>query len=169
MTRIVPPSARSGRGASAERGFLVIAAIFLVVVLAALVAYLATVSKTAHVASIADLESARSFQAARGGIEWAAYQILRPPGTFCSGGSGENNVSYAGTTLADYIATVRCTSVSYTDGAATVRIYQVTSNACNVPATSGCPGALAQCCGNTFANTKSPVYVERELKITIAN
>ncbi|HEY6825064.1 MAG TPA: hypothetical protein VI195_11525 [Steroidobacteraceae bacterium] len=150
-----------------QRGFLVIAAVFLLVVLAGLVGYLMTVSTTSQAASAADANSARAYQAARGGIEWATYQVLRNSGgsfvtTTCTGGAPTKvNVNF-GSTLSSFTATVTCSRVpSITEGGASVTVYTIVSNACNelVGSPSACP--------NT--STVSSTYVERQLSITLTN
>lgn len=143
----------------AQRGFLIIAAVFLLVVVGGLVAYLTTVSTTSQAASAADLSSARAYQAARAGAEWAAFQILQNPAgafkTSCDGGSATNTLTFSAT-LSAFQAKVDCTGASFTEGAATVRTYAIKSNACNEPA---CPSTA----------TTSSTYVEREVGLTIAN
>lgn len=147
-----------------QRGFLIIAAVFLVVVLGGLAVYLAAVSRTSQAASAADLQAARAYQAARAGIEWAAYQILRDPagGTFkpaCDGGSATRSLTFS-STLADFAATVTCTSTgaSLTEDGTPVVSYKIESNGCNVPTGGGaCPNAAAL----------SATYVERELRLTL--
>ena len=148
-----------------QRGFLIIAAVFLLVVLTGLVAYLMAVSTTSQAASAADFNSARAYQAARAGMEWGAYQILRDPGggTFkatCESGTATKNLTF-GSTLAAFTATVTCTSASLTEGASTVKSYKIESNGCNEPTGAGpsCPNAT----------TASSTYVEREVRLTIAN
>ena len=147
-----------------ERGFLIIAAVFLLVVLAGLVAYLMTVSTTSQAASAADFNSARAYQAARAGAEWGAYQILRNPGggTFKPGCEPSGPVTFNltfGSTLSAYTATVTCTSVSFAEGASTVRAYRIVSNGCNEPTGAGpsCPNAA----------TASGTYVDREVTLAI--
>ena len=54
-----------------QRGFAAIAAIFLVVVLAALGAFMVTFSNTAQLTSAQDVQGSRAYWAARGGLEWA--------------------------------------------------------------------------------------------------
>lgn len=149
-----------------ERGFLIIAAVFLLVVLAGLVAYLMTVSTTSQAASAADFNSARAYQAARAGVEWAAFKLLQVPGdtftTTCNGGSSTSDRTFP-STLAGYTATVTCTSVSLTEGAATgptaVKAYRIVSNACNRPSGTSCPNA-----GETSAT-----YVERQVTLMLTN
>jgi MSHA biogenesis protein MshP len=148
-----------------QRGFLIIAGVFLVVVLAGLVVYLSSISTTSQAASAADMNSARAYQAARAGIEWGAYQILRNAGgafdTSCNSGT-PTNLTLTGT-LAPFTASVTCTRDNLTEGASTggtaVKSYRVVSNGCNEPASGACPNAA----------TVSSTYVERELRLTIAN
>jgi MSHA biogenesis protein MshP len=147
------------------RGFLIIAAVFLIVVLAGLVAYLMSVSTTSQAASVADINSARAYQAARTGIEWAAYQVLRDPGggTFrsaCAAGTATRNQTYGGQ-LAGFTATITCTGTGpITEGATTtLTVFTIVSNACNEPSGSACPNAA----------TTSTTYVERQLTVTLTN
>ena len=139
-----------------QRGFLVIAGVFLLVVLAGLAAYLATVSTTSQAASAADLNAARAYQAARAGIEWGAFQIRRNPGgafaTACNAGATSAPLAF-GSTLSSFAATISCTSASLDEGGATIRAYRIVSNGCNQPP---CPSASA-----------SSTYVERELQLSV--
>lgn len=147
-----------------QSGFLVIAGVFLLVVLAGLVAYLATVSSTQQAASAADLQSVRAYQAARAGADWAVYLLLRTPGgagtlkTDCEAGSTTKTLVPGGN-LSGFTVTVTCTSATYTEGASTVRTYGIVSNACNEP-------AAGPVCPNT---TASSTYVDREVSLTITN
>lgn len=144
---------RKTLAAQRQRGFLVIAAVFLLVVLAGLVAYLTSVSTTSQAASAADFNSARAYQAARAGIEWGAYQVLRVPAfaTACNGAPQTSTLN-----LGAFRATVTCTaSAAITEGASTTtRAYRIVSNGCN---TATCPGAV------------SATYAERELSLSITN
>ena len=62
----------------ATRGFVLPSAIFLLVVLAALAAFLVNISTTQNMTSAQDVQGARAYQAARAGIEWGLYQVLDP-------------------------------------------------------------------------------------------
>lgn len=152
---------RAQRG---QRGFLIIMAVFLIVVLAGLVAYMMTVSTTSQASSAADLNSARAYQAARAGTEWAAYLLLRTAGgagtlkTDCEPGPTTKTLA-PGSTLSDFTVTVTCSSATYTEGAASVRRYSITSNACNEPSAGACPNAA----------TTSSTYVDREVGLTLSN
>lgn len=149
-----------------QRGSLIIVGIFLLVVLAGLAVYLGNVSTTTQAASAADASTARAYQAARAGIEWATFQVLRnPAGSFaattCPGAASVNMPALA-STLSSYTVTVSCSrSGSLTEGASTtVFVYKFVANACNIPTVSpACPNAASL----------SSTYVERELSATLTN
>lgn len=148
---------RSIRAARRARGFLVIAAVFLLVVLAGLVAYLTTVSTTSQTASAADLNSSRAYQAARAGVEWGVFHILRDPagGTFKSGcEAGPTSVNLTlDSTLTSFLVKVDCSSASFTEGAESPKTYSIVATGCN---DTSCPSA-----------TTASTYVERQLSVTI--
>lgn len=115
----------------AARGFVLPTAIFLLVVLASLAVYMATLSRTSHVSGALDVHGARAYQAARAGIEWAAWQVNDPQGlqatpTPCP--ASPTSLTLAGT-LAGFAVRVECSRSLETDGAATVAVYRVVSTA----------------------------------------
>ena len=130
-----------------QRGFALMAALFIIVTLAAIGAYLLTVSTGQVAAGAQDEQAARAYQAARTGIEWAAYQVL--VNSSCAAGP-QNLPLQQG-----FIAQVTCTSIAAeNEGAAQVTSYTVTSTGCN-----------AGTCGS--ANTAA-TYVERQLQLTLS-
>ena len=54
------------------------AAIFLLVVLGAFLAYLMPISMNAQTTGALSVQGARAYEAARAGLEWATYQVLDP-------------------------------------------------------------------------------------------
>jgi MSHA biogenesis protein MshP len=123
----------------AESGFVLPTAIFLLVVLAALGGYMVSLSRTSHISSALDIQGGRAYQAARTGIEWAAWQVvdpqnLQPSPTPCP--ASPTALTLTGT-LAAFSVAVDCTRTLETDGADTVAIYQITSTA-----TSGVAGEI---------------------------
>ena len=126
------------------RGFTIVAAIFLLVVLAALGAFVLTVSSAQHMTSAQDLQGARAYQAARSGIEWGAFQALRN-----SSCAGSTPISPGGT-LSGFNVSVLCSSAgwSYSEAGNSVTLYQITATA-----SQGTPG--------------SATYVERQVQATI--
>lgn len=130
---------RERRRPSAESGFVLPSAIFLVVILAALGGYMVTLARTSHMSGALDIQGARAYQAARAGIEWVAWQVvdpqnLQPTPTPCPAAT---TVTFPGTTLAAFTVNVTCTRMLVMDGATQVAVYQVTSTA-----TSGLWGSV---------------------------
>lgn len=60
------------------KGFMLPMAIFLLVILSALVGYAMRLALLAHMGTIQDVQGANAYLAARAGVEWAAYQVLKP-------------------------------------------------------------------------------------------
>lgn len=103
----------------AQRGFAIISAIFLLVVLAGLGAAMMTFATAQHASSAMDVLGARAYQAARAGIEWGAYRALI--NNSCAASS---NVAL-GADLDDFTVTVQCSAT--TSGAITA--WELTSTA----------------------------------------
>ena len=64
---------------SLQRGFTIVSAIFILVVLAALGAFVVTVSTNQQIGSALDVQGTQAYQAARSGIEWGLYQVQATP------------------------------------------------------------------------------------------
>ncbi|MCX7175579.1 MAG: hypothetical protein NT159_16960 [Proteobacteria bacterium] len=107
-----------------QHGFSIVTAIFILVVLAALGAFIVTVSTNQAVGSALDVQGSRAYQAARSGIEWGVYQVQStaayrfgytaagvatyPNSRSCSTASG--SFVPAAPTLSGFTVTVSCTS-----------------------------------------------------------
>ena len=130
--------------ASAQRGFSLVTAIFLLVVIAALGTFAVTLSTTQQQAAAADVMGVRAYQAARAGIEWAAFGVSQTASGFQWAGCVPTTTFNAGTlggTLAPFKVTVTCPApASYVEGTATIWIYNVTSVA--TAGTVGSPGSV---------------------------
>ncbi|MGB9128174.1 MAG: hypothetical protein WCB97_00850 [Thiobacillus sp.] len=122
-----------------ESGFVLPTAIFLLVILAALATYMVSLSRTSHLSSALDIQGSRAYQAARAGIEWAAWQVVDPqtqPPISTTPCPADTTLTLTGT-LAAFKVDVTCIRTPATDGADAVAIYQVTSTA-----TSGAIGEV---------------------------
>ncbi len=135
-----------------QKGFSLVTAIFLLVVLGGLGAVMVTFFSAQQQSSALDVMGARAYQAARAGIEWGAYQVLQNPSVGPTTGTcfpaGPSRVLAAGTlagTLSGFEVNVLCSV--FPDNEATV--YHITANAKR--------GTAGQ-----------PDYVEREIQATIA-
>jgi MSHA biogenesis protein MshP len=130
-------------------GFAIFSAVFILVVLAALGAFILNISSGQQLGSTLDVQGARAYQAARAGIEWGLYQQMQG-GAACPAG----NFVPGAPTLAGFTVSVSCVAVADVQGGPTVRT--LTSTACSQPDVGVCP------------NTVNPgaLYVERRLTVT---
>lgn len=104
-----------------------------------------SMSSTQHLSHALDVMNARVRQAARIGIEWGVYQIVKTPvgvyATACNLGAGYPFPGAAAAIsqdltaingLADFTVTVACDSNPSQEGGDPVyRVYQITATACN--------------------------------------
>lgn len=134
---------------SGQRGFSIITAIFLIVVLAALGVFAVSMFRVQQMSAALDELGTRGYQAAQAGIDWGAWQVLRGPGN-CAAATG--NLALPGS-LSSFTASVACTSTTHTEAGNTVTIYQLTATACNQPAAGACPNPAP-----------GPDYVERQVQ-----
>jgi MSHA biogenesis protein MshP len=127
-----------------QHGFAAIAAIFLVVVLAALGGFMLTFSNTQQLNSAQDMQGTRAYWAARGGLEWAFAQIKANPSACPSSPPTSIN------TGADFSLSISCTQVGpYVEGdpASPRYIFYVSA-----VASSGTAGSLGYVERSVFAS-----------------
>ena len=135
----------------AGAGFALMAALFIIVTLAAIAAYLVTISTGQVAAASQDEQAARAYQAARAGIDWGAYGVLRNSPVSCP--ASQTIQLHQG--LQGFWVQVSCSQVgTEAEGASNVDIFLITATGCNRAA-----------CGP--ANTDA-TYVERQLQLTLA-
>lgn len=153
---------REAHSRTRAAGFTLVSAIFVLVVLAALGAALATAGMRQQLGSAAEIESARAFQSARAGLEWAAFQVLRNPAPPAAAPGCFTTTSFTLAGLAGFTVTVSCArtpaSGTVADGATALAFYQLVANACNAPSGGNCPAS----------GTPGTTYVERQLTWTVA-
>ena len=103
------------------RGFSLPTAIFLLVILALLGAFMVSLSTTQSITSAQDVLGSRAYRAARGGIEWALFN-LKPPATTCPAAS-------TALTIDGLSVTVACSVTAHDEGGTTRYVFLVTSTA----------------------------------------
>jgi len=148
-------------------GFILMAALFLIVTFAAIGLYLVTVATGTVEAATQGEQGARAYQAARTGIDWAAFQVLRnsdaPPasptdfGPTCRTSNSATQTLDLGTFGASggtFRSTVTCSRSTEVEGGTTIEIYVLTATACN--RSPACPG------------TPDSAYVERQLQLVLS-
>ncbi len=137
--------------AKPQQGFSLVSAIFLLVVIAALGAFSVTLSTGQHQGLAMDVMGGRAYQAARAGVEWGAYQVIRnPAGISCALGGASNPVPAGAGTLAGFTVDASCWSYApVSEAANTVTMYRLQATA-------------------TQGSTGTQGYVERQMTVTIA-
>ncbi len=126
-----------------SRGIAAISALFLLVVLAALGAFMVTFSNTQQLTSAQDVRGTQAYWAARAGLEWAIPQVI-----------ATNSCPTATPTFVVDAFSVQtsCAASTFNDRG-TVTLVKIDSLACR-------PGP----CG---AGVGSLTYVERSLSVTL--
>ena len=140
---------------SRQQGFAMGIVIAILSAIAIFGASVVLVSTTQHAGAALDLEGAKAYHAARAGIEWGVYHVLRPGFAGCAG--IHNKVVAYGGGLGAYRATVSCTSSMHEEGTDNVTLYAISATACN---DAVCPTASAP---------PPPFYVERQLRVTVGS
>jgi MSHA biogenesis protein MshP len=132
-----------------QRGFSLVTAIFLITILMLLSAYMIGFRVFQDSSISLDTLATRAYAAARAGVDWGAYQALRP------GPCAVSTNSFApGGTLAGFTTTVTLTPTTFNEGGTNVTICSITANACNNPVAGACPNAAG-----------GVNYVERQITI----
>jgi MSHA biogenesis protein MshP len=127
------------------RGFALIPALFLIVVLGALALVAVRVGTDQQQAVIMSLQEARALAAAQAGIEWGAYQSL-------NGGACAANAVLALTeaSLNGFTVVVTCTAATFSNGASIGKSYVLQSTASI--GTYGQPGYVRRVVSGTYTN-----------------
>lgn len=151
-----------------NRGFVLMAALFLIVTFAAIGAYLVTIATVEAESATRDEQGTRAYLAARAGIDWAAYQLLQrssvPPALVTDFGPTcvATNTANATLTLGalggpaggeSFRVVVTCSRTTEVESGVTIEMFVITSTGCNRAA-----------CGAAGDAT----YVERQLQLVLA-
>jgi MSHA biogenesis protein MshP len=141
----------------------------LLVVLSLLGAFIVSVTGLQQSSQQLDVLGVRAYQAARAGIEWAAWQVLDPNNDLPGFGGTANlppcpaastNLTGLGGSLSPFTVTVTCSATinaPTTEGNRNVGAYQIIATACNQPSAGACPNA-----------SPASGYAERELQATLS-
>jgi len=116
-----------------QHGFSLVTAIFILIVLAALGAYMVTIGGTNRATSTAALQGARAYQAARSGIDWSVYMITTAANQAtarnnCNGIINANNFTLNAAGLNGFTINTLCSFTAHSQqGADNVTVYSITS------------------------------------------
>lgn len=141
--------------ASMQRGFALISALFLLIVLAALGVYMVSISSTEHYTALYAIQSAKAYYAARSGIEWGTTEATT---NGCAAADTGGTPLTPGGALSGFSVIVSCTNPN-TIGTGQYSESQLT-NSYNVYAIT----ATAYTTNIAFGN---PGYASRRIRVTI--
>ncbi len=142
------PAASNARAANVRvgaRGFALVPALFLIVVLGALAVIAVRVGTGQQQAVTMSLEEARALAAAQAGIEWGAYQSINAG--VCA---ASTTLNLTEASLAGFTVTVTCTASTFANGAATANSYVLKATA--VIGTYGQPGYVRRVVSGTYSS-----------------
>ena len=115
------PDARRRQG-----GFGLVAAMFVIIVIALVIAAMVRLSSTQHGTNSLALQQARAYQAARAGLDWGISRAVN------AGVCANSAVDMAGGGLSEFAVSLTCSSTSYTgDDGSPLRICRFTAQAQN--------------------------------------
>lgn len=110
---------------SSDKGFTLITALFLLVVVAALSVFMINISSVQHTTLVYGVQGARAMQGARTGLEWGIHQAL---GSNTCPAATTFNTSGAGQ-LDNFTITVNCNDSDHIESGIAVRVFQITASA----------------------------------------
>lgn len=136
-----------------ERGFALVAAVFIVVVLALLGIMIVTIGGVQRATTSAAVQGARAYHAARTGIEWGVFQALNNTVPTCGAAPSTpttNTFNLAVAGLDGFSVSVVCSYTQHKERSDDYNIFVIVSSA-----TSGGFG--------------SPDFVSRRIQVTVTD
>lgn len=122
-----------------QRGISIFLALFVLVVLAALGAYMLTIGGVQQLTGTLSAQGSRAVFAAQSGMEWAIYDAVHNNGASLSCGSPPHPafVLSGGAASGFQVQVVDCTRATVDEGGTSYNVYRIT-----VRASKGSPNAL---------------------------
>ncbi len=110
----------------ASKGFTLVTALFLLVVVALLSVYMINFSGVQHTTLVYGMQGARAMQAARAGIEWGVYEAITNNNT---GGICQATPVSTTFKVDGFDVRVGCSLSAHQESTTTITTYQLTSQA----------------------------------------
>lgn len=109
---------------AAQRGFSIVSAIFLVVVIALIAGFLVSIGSVARTSSTYSVVAMRSHFAAQSGVEWAVHQVLdNPLAPSCF--TSPTSFSLPGAGSGAFRVTARCSPQAVTEGTQSYTVFDI--------------------------------------------
>jgi MSHA biogenesis protein MshP len=140
-----------------NRGFTIVSAIFLLVIMAVLGAAIVTVSTSTSIKAAEDYQGSSAYHAARAGAEWGVYKVMAPSTLSTTDPSSPGCTGFGAlpATVNGFSVSVSCVVYPaaapnyYTEADRRISVFEITSTA-----SSGTAGQLD--------------YIERVVKVTVS-
>jgi len=129
-----------------QQGFSIVMAIFILVVLSLLAAYMVKLSGVQNATATYAIQGARAYHAAKAGAEWSVARIVN--GGSCGNIAAASPLNFTG--LEGFSVALTCSNTIYSEGANNMSVYKINST-------------------STFATYNSPDYISRHVEISITN
>lgn len=116
---------------NSQKGFMLIAAMFLLIVLSFLGIAMTTMATVRDQEVAMDTMGTRAYQAALAGLEWVSFQVANSPINAVAPAACAPTISQGnlGGALSKFAVAVTCQTTAVTEYGATVWIYNITSSA----------------------------------------
>ena len=131
-------------GRNHQHGFALVAAVFIVVVLAMLGIMMVTIGGMERATASASVQGTRAYYAARAGIEWATANVITPPATAATrattcgavpvppvtqSATTTNNFTLTAAGLNNFDVSVTCNYTQHRERGNTYSVYLITATA----------------------------------------
>lgn len=120
-----------------QRGFSLVSAVFILVVLAALGTFMVSLSGSQHLTAAGAAQGARAFYAARSGVEWGAARAINGPSCIAT-------TPVALPAYAEFNVTVTCEATPHTESGVGYSLYRISATVTPVAATLGEQGFVSR-------------------------
>lgn len=137
---------------SKQKGFSLITAIFLLVVLATLMGYMVSLRSVQQSTIVMSVQGARAFQAARSALEYGIFLALNS--ATCNA-SETINFSATDVSLAPFSVDLSCTLTTHVEGLRQINVYQLS--------------AVSSRGNYALGSAANPDYVSRRIRVTVSN
>lgn len=115
----------------AQRGFSIVTAIFVIIVLGSMALFMATIGGSQQLSMHFSVLGARSLQAAASGLEWAIHDVLHNNAAGLAGcpGTGVTTIGLADPDLSAYTIDIGCASSPVNEAGVSYNVYALTVTA----------------------------------------
>ncbi len=139
-----------------QSGFSLVVAIFLLVAVAGLIAYMVNLTAVQHSTLALSVQGARAMQAARSGLDYAVFQVNQPGGT-CGDVAASIGFPASAPELEPFTVQLTCNSTNHSEdpvGGSSFDVFELTATAV---------------AGNYIrAGFANPDYVSRQIRATVS-